>query len=234
MGQGIHTVALQVAVEELGVEAERVRVVVDTTRELGAGQTTGSRGTLMGAGAVAEACREAIADGCRTGIDYEGEWIVDWTNSIGSVEQPVIHSAFGYAAQLVVFDRETANIVKVVAAHDVGRAVNPTLCAGQVVGAVHMGLGYALTEEFPADADGRPTNMTLRSLDILRAKDVPPIEVHLVEVPQPRSPYGVKGVGEIGLVPTAGAVAAALHDLDGDWRTVLPMQPRRAPAAVAG
>src|SRR6516164_1270678 len=71
MGQGIHTVALQVAVEELGVAAERVRVVVDTTRELGAGQTTGSRGTLMGAGAVAEACREAIADGCRTGIDYE-------------------------------------------------------------------------------------------------------------------------------------------------------------------
>jgi xanthine dehydrogenase molybdenum-binding subunit len=232
MGQGIHTVALQVAVEELGVEAERVRVVVDTTRELGAGQTTGSRGTLMGAGAVAEACREAIADGCRTGVDYEGEWVVDWTNSIGSVEQPVIHSAFGYAAQLVVFDRDTADIVKVVAAHDVGRAVNPTLCAGQVVGAVHMGLGYALTEEFPADADGRPTNMTLRSLDILRAKDVPPIEVHLVEVPQPRAPYGVKGVGEIGLVPTAGAVAAALHDLDGDWRTVLPMRPRQAAAAA--
>jgi xanthine dehydrogenase molybdenum-binding subunit len=148
------------------------------------------------------------------------------------VEQPVIHSAFGYAAQLVVIDRGTGRIRKVVAAHDVGRAVNPTLCTGQVVGAVHMGLGYALTEAFPADTDGRPTNMTLRSLDIIRAKDVPPIEVHLVEVPQPRAPYGVKGVGEIGLVPTAGAVAAALHDLDGDWRTVLPMGlPQPAPAA---
>jgi xanthine dehydrogenase molybdenum-binding subunit len=187
----------------------------------------------MGAGAVADACRKARADGCRVGVDYDGEWIVDWTDSIGSVEQPVIHSAFGYAAQLVVLDRDSGRITRVVAAHDVGRAVNPTLCAGQVVGAVHMGLGYALTEDFPADADGRPTNMTLRSLDIIRAKDVPPIEVHLVEVPQPRAPYGVKGVGEIGLVPTAGAVAAALHDLDGLWRNTLPMGlPRPAQPAA--
>ena len=58
--------------------------------------------------------------------------------------------------------------------------------------------------------------MTLRSLGIIRPKDVPPIETILVEAPQPRSPYGIKGVGEIGLVPTAGAVAGALHDLDGD------------------
>ena len=62
MGQGVHTVALQVAVEELGVDTEAVRVIVDSTRELGAGQTTGSRGTLMGAGAVADACRSALAD----------------------------------------------------------------------------------------------------------------------------------------------------------------------------
>ena len=87
-----------------------------------------------------------------------------------------------------------------------------------------MGLGYALSEEFPCDEEGRPTNMTLRSLGIIRPKDVPPIEVVIVEAPQPRSPYGIKGVGEIGLVPTAGAVAAALHDLDGDWRTSLPMR----------
>jgi xanthine dehydrogenase molybdenum-binding subunit len=66
--------------------------------------------------------------------------------------------------------------------------------------------------------------MTLRSLGILRAKDVPEIEVQLVEVPQPRSPFGIKGVGEIGLVPTAPAVAAALHAADGQWRTTLPMR----------
>jgi xanthine dehydrogenase molybdenum-binding subunit len=203
-------------------------VVVDTTREIGAGQTTGSRGTLMGAGAVADACRNAIADGCRESVDYSGEYRVDWTRSIESGEaNPVIHSAFGYAAQLVVVDRESGAIERVVAAHDVGRAVNPLLCVNQVEGAVHMGLGYALSEDFPSDAHGRPTVSTLRGLGILRAKDVPPIDVILIEEPQPRAPYGIKGVGEIGLVPTAGAVAAALHDLDGEWRATLPM--RREP-----
>ena len=99
MGQGIHTVALQVAVEELGVDPATVDVVVDTTRELGAGQTTGSRGTLMGAGSVADACRNAVADGCRKGVDYEGVYRVDWTNSLSDdVENPIIHSTFGYAA----------------------------------------------------------------------------------------------------------------------------------------
>jgi xanthine dehydrogenase molybdenum-binding subunit len=225
MGQGVHTVVLQVAVEELGVPAERVRVVVDTTRELGAGQTTGSRGTLMGAGSVADACRAAKADGCRPDVDYEGEYRVDWTNAIeAGVANPVIHSTFGYAAQMVVMDRDTGAIERVVAAHDVGRAVNPLLCEGQIEGAVHMGLGYALSEDFPADGDGRPTNMTLRSLGIIRAKDVPAIDVVLVESAQPNAPYGIKGVGEIGLVPTAGAVAAALHDVDGEWRTTLPMR----------
>ena len=224
MGQGVHTVALQVAVSELGVEAERVRVMVDSTRELGAGQTTGSRGTLMGAGAVAEACRAAIADGCRAGVDYEGEYRVDWTNSLSEgLENPIIHSTFGYAAQLVVMDPDTGVVERVVAAHDVGRAVNPLLCEGQVEGAVHMGLGYALSEGFPCDEDGMPENLTLRSLDIIRPKDMPPVEVILVEATEPNSPYGIKGVGEIGLVPTAGAVAAAMHARDGEWRNELPL-----------
>ncbi|GAC1517560.1 MAG: selenium-dependent xanthine dehydrogenase [Acidimicrobiales bacterium] len=226
MGQGIHTVARQVAVEELGVAPERVRVVVDTTRELGAGQTTGSRGTLMGAGSVAAACATACADGCRPDVDYAGEYRVDWTNSLAEgVAAPIIHSAFGYAAQVVVLDPDTGRPARVVAAHDVGRAVNPTLCEGQIEGAIHMGLGYALSEDFPVDpATGRPTNMTLRSLGVIRAKDMPPVEVILVEEPQPRAPYGIKGVGEIGLVPTAGAVAAALRAWDGRWRNQLPMR----------
>ena len=224
MGQGVHTVALQVAVEELGIDPARIEVVVDTTRELGAGQTTGSRGTLMGAGSVAEACRAAVADGCRIGVDYPGEYRVDWTNSLSEgLEHPVIHSTFGYAAQLVVLDPETGAPDRVVAAHDVGRAVNPVLCEGQIEGSVHMGLGYALTEGFPTDADARPRNTTLKSLGIIRPKDMPSVEVILVEEPQPDAPYGIKGVGEIGLVPTAGAVAAALHAYDGRWRADLPM-----------
>jgi xanthine dehydrogenase molybdenum-binding subunit len=227
MGQGVHTVALQVAIEELGVDPQRVRVIVDTTRELGFGQTTGSRGTLMGAGAVKAACEAAREAGCAIGVDHYGEYRVDWTQKIGEVENPTIHSTFGYAAQMVVIDRDTGRISEVVAAHDVGRAVNPTLCEGQIEGSVHMGLGYALTEDFPSDPEtGFPTNMTLRSLGILRAKDMPAVTVKLIESPEPNSPYGIKGVGEIGLVPTAGAVAAALHEYDGQWRTRLPMRPQ--------
>jgi CO/xanthine dehydrogenase Mo-binding subunit len=182
----------------------------------------------MGAGAVADACRRAREAGCQPGVDYEGTYVVDWTNAIeDGVEHPIIHSAFGYAAQLVVMDRETGQIDQVLAVHDVGRAVNPLMCTGQIEGAVHMGLGYALSEEFPTDTEGRPTNMTLRSLGILRAKDMPPVDVVLIEEPQPKAPYGIKGVGEIGLVPTAGAIAAALHDLDGEWHTTLPMRRKR-------
>jgi xanthine dehydrogenase molybdenum-binding subunit len=224
MGQGVDTVALQVAVEELGIEPDTVRIVVDTTRELGAGQTTGSRGTVMAAGAVSDACKVAEAGGRAVGVEYEGEYVVDWTDSMDDdIENPIIHSTFSYAAQLVIANPDTGDIEKVVAVHDVGRAVNPTLCEGQIEGAVHMGLGYALTEDFPTDELGRPTKETLRSLGILRPKDVPAIEAILVEVPQPGSPYGVKGIGEIGLVPTAGAVAAALHEVDGQWRDTLPM-----------
>ena len=186
----------------------------------------------MGAGAVADACRNADADGRQIGVDYAGEYRVDWTQSLSSgVENPTIHSTFGYAAQLVIADPETGDIERVVAAHDVGRVVNPTMCEGQIEGSVHMGLGYALTEDFPCDELGQPTNMTLKSLGILRPKDMPAVDVILVESPQPGAPYGIKGVGEIGLVPTAGAVAAALHEVDGTWRSRLPML-KHSPVSV--
>jgi aldehyde oxidoreductase len=231
MGQGVHTVALQVAAQELRVDPQRIDVIVDTTRELGFGQTTGSRGTLMAAGSVREACVAALAGGCAVDVDFVGEHVVDWTQHLGDPDHPnpTIHAAFGYAAQLAILDRASGAVERVVAIHDVGKAINPQLCVGQIEGSVHMGLGYALTEDFPADPEtGFPTNMTLRSLGILRAKDVPQIDVELVEVPQPKSPYGIKGVGEIGLVPTAPAVAAALQQLDGVWRNTLPMRPKGA------
>ena len=230
MGQGINTVAAQVVVSELGVDPNSIVVIVDTTRELGLGQTTGSRGTLMGAGAVKDACDVARRNGLTKDVDHVGEYRVDWTTKLGDpgVENPIIHSTFGYAAQLVVMDPETKKIEKVLAAHDVGRAMNPLLCEGQIEGSVHMGLGYALTEDFPSDpATGFPTFTTLRQLGIIRAKDVPKIDVKLIESPQPNAPYGIKGVGEIGLVPTAGAVAAALHAADGVWRNTLPMKPAK-------
>ena len=226
MGQGVHTVALQIAAQELNVDPERIDVIIDTTRELGFGQTTGSRGTLMTAGSVAAACQAALAANCEVGVDHHGEYVVDWTHHLGDPEHPnpTIHSCFSYAAQLVEIDHASGAIDRVLAVHDVGKAVNPTLVEGQIEGSVHMGLGYALTEDFPSDETGMPAVETLRQLGILRAKDIPKIDVKVVEVPQPRSPYGIKGVGEIGLVPTAPAVAAALYDFDGERRRTLPMR----------
>ena len=114
--------------------------------------------------------RNAVAGGCEVGVDYPGEYRVDWTNKLeDGVENPIIHSTFGYAAQVVVADKETGEVEKVIAAHDVGRAVNPLLCEGQIEGSVHMGLGYALSEDFPCDEDGRPLYDTLRQLDIGRS-----------------------------------------------------------------
>jgi aldehyde oxidoreductase len=181
----------------------------------------------MGAGAIKDACERLREAGMPVGREFEGEYRVDWTNALADgLEHPVIHSTFGYACQLVLLDGE-GKVERVVAAHDVGRAVNPLLCEGQVEGSVHMGLGYALTEDFPADQDGRPLNRTLSSLGIIRPKDMPPVRTILVECAQPRAPYGIKGVGEIGLVPTAPAVASALPAPDGPGRTRLPMRPKK-------
>jgi CO/xanthine dehydrogenase Mo-binding subunit len=108
----------------------------------------------------------------------------------------------------------TGRVETFIAAHDVGRAVNPALCEGQIEGAVHMGLGYALTEELPCE-DGMAGDLqAARARRPARARHAP-VEVILVEDPEPEGPFGAKGVGEIGLVPTAGAVAGALAAFDG-------------------
>ena len=119
-----------------------------------------------------------------------------------------------------------------IAAHDVGRAVNPALCAGQIEGSVHMGLGYALTEELPC-ASGCPVSYKLRDIGVLRARDMPEVEVILVEEPEPEGPFGAKGVGEIGLVPTAGAVAGALRGLRRHPTHGLPMKDSPAGRAMS-
>jgi xanthine dehydrogenase molybdenum-binding subunit len=121
-------------------------------------------------------------------------------------------------------------VARVVAAHDVGRPLNPALCTGQIQGGIHMGLGYALTEELACE-QGIPVTHRLRELGVLRARDMPQVEVILIENEEPEGPFGAKGVGEIALVPTAAAVAGALADFDGVRRCSLPM--RESPAAQA-
>jgi xanthine dehydrogenase molybdenum-binding subunit len=209
---------------------------VDSTYALGCGQTTGSRATLFGGRAVTSAALKLRADldagrglADLAGRVYPADVVVDDTTPLGTTGRIKTHTAFGYATQVCILD-DKGRIERFVAAHDVGRVVNPVLCSGQIEGSVHMGLGYALTEELPCE-NGMPVTFTLRELGVLRAADMPEVEVILVEDPEPEGPFGAKGVGEIGLVPTAPAVASALAAFDGVRRLRLPM--KDSPAARA-
>ncbi len=240
MGQGLLTVLIQCAVEVTGLPASVFRPKVDSTFALGCGQTTGSRATLFGGRAVASAAGKLKADLDRglqldalAGRIYAADVVIDDTTAPGAEKDGKIktHTSYGYATQVCILDAQ-GRVERMVAAHDVGRAVNPALCEGQIEGSVHMGLGYALTEELPCP-DGMPATFKLRDLGVLRARDMPPVDVILVEEPEPEGPFGAKGVGEIGLVPTAGAVAGALEAFDGIRRYVLPMKDSPASAAMS-
>ena len=167
------------------------------------------------------------------GKTYYGEVLIDDTVSLESgSERPRTHFAYGFATQVVILD-DDGRIAKVIAAHDVGKVMNPVLLEGQLEGSVHMGLGFALTEEFRVQ-DGIPQNMTLNSQGLLRARHMPQVELILVEDNHPDGPYGAKGVGEIGLVPTAGAVAGALYQYDKIRRFTLPMKDSPAARNIRG
>ncbi|MBI3663361.1 MAG: selenium-dependent xanthine dehydrogenase [Acidobacteria bacterium] len=235
MGQGLFTIIRQVVSEETRLAPERMQVRTVSDLAVLCGMTTASRATALSAAAGQRAARRLAADLEQhsleelAGREYCDEFICDFTTKPGAqVPNPRTHMTFSYATQVVLLG-EDGRIERVVAAHDVGHAINPLLCAGQIEGAVHMGLGYALSEEFPC-TDGKPDSLLLRDLGILKARDTPAIDVILVEVPDDVGGYGSKGVGEIGLVPTAGAVAAALHAYDGIRRFRLPMDD--APAAA--
>jgi xanthine dehydrogenase molybdenum-binding subunit len=235
MGQGLMTVLIQCAVEVTGLSASVFRPKVDSTYALGCGQTTGSRATFFGGRAVKSAAEKLAVDlkQGRTIADlrgqvYAADVLIDDTTAPGAKTKKIkTHTAYGFATQVCILD-DDGRVDRFIAAHDVGRAVNPALCEGQIEGSIHMGLGYALTEELPCPG-GMPATFKLRELGVLRARDMPEMKVILVEEPEPEGPFGAKGVGEIGLVPTAAAVAGALSKLDGVRRTTLPM--KDSPAA---
>jgi xanthine dehydrogenase molybdenum-binding subunit len=244
MGQGIFTATMQAVCEETGLPADLMTVQWD--RELGnkCGETWASRGTTLSCAAAREAARKLAADVRSVrlqpdpakaleqlvGREYDGEYVCAFTTRPGTPEavlNPNTHLTFSYATQVVILNEEGV-IERVVAAHDVGRAINPRLCAEQMEGGVHMGLGYALSEDFPSTR-GVPHSLALRDLGIVAAKHMPDVDVILIEVPDEIGGYGAKGVGEIGCVATAPAVAAAVHAYDGIRRFRLPMDD--APAA---
>jgi len=243
MGQGIQNMAIQTLCQETGIDSSLIDVMIDTNAELPTGMTTSSRATALLGNAIIDAsvtlrhdldqftpgCLDLKGSGLQhalrqmAGNQYHGKYYCDWTTKPGAaVEKIITHYSYGYAAQLVVLN-EKGEIDKIIAAHDAGKIMNPMLFEGQIEGAVHMGLGYALTEDLPMEGS-RLVSDRLTDCSVLRAKETPEIVVIGVEEADPVGPYGAKGIGEIGLVPTAAAVANAFCAFDGTRRTKLPMK----------
>jgi len=186
----------------------------------------------------------AMAGGERRRVDLR-EWPADAAGDLvaasGHFNPPTVpldadgqgvpYATYGFAAQVaeVEVDVElgTVKLLHIHAAHDVGRAINPTLVEGQVHGGIAQGIGMALMEEY---VNGRTDN--LHDYLIPTVGDVPPITVHLVEDPEPLGPWGAKGVGEPALVATAPAILNAIHHATGVRMHEVPVTPSRLRAAI--
>lgn len=227
IGQGIGTVNAQIVCETTGITYDKIVVEdPDTHVTPNSGTTTASRQTVFAGEATKQAAIKLKKDlENKTleeleGNDYYGEY-KGVTDPIGSdKENPVSHVAYGYATQVAIID-EKGVLKKVVAAHDVGKAVNPKNVEGQIEGGVVMGLGYALTEDYPLK-DSIPT-AKYGTLGLFRANQVPEIESIIIEKNTDEIAYGAKGIGEIVVIPTAPAVQGAYYKLDGKFRTKLPL-----------
>jgi xanthine dehydrogenase molybdenum-binding subunit len=147
-----------------------------------------------------------------------------------------VSAAYGFAAQAALVEVSLATgqvrVLKVASAHDVGRALNPLAAEGQIHGGIHMGLGYALSEELRI-AEGRVLNPQFMEYALLTAADMPEIVIHLIETVDEAGPFGAKGLGESGVIPVAAAVANAVKDAVGVRLTELPMTPERVFRALA-
>jgi CO/xanthine dehydrogenase Mo-binding subunit len=154
------------------------------------------------------------------GSEYTGEFsgITDPVSS--TKENPVSHVAYSYATHVAVLNEE-GKVARIIAAHDIGRAINPKNIEGQVEGGVVMGLGSALREKLVYDKGMLKTKFG--TLGLLRSTEIPEIDVRIIEKNQSELAYGAKGIGEISLIPVAAAVASAYSRFDGSIRLELPL-----------
>ena len=228
IGQGLGTVLTQIVCDRTGLHPDQVVYERSNTFEApDSGTTSGSRQTLF----TGEACRRACVglsaalEG-RTLADLEGKEFkgkyLGKTDPLGAdVPNPVSHIAYGYATQLCVLD-DDGKLKQMVAAHDVGRAINPLSCEGQIEGGVVMSMGFALTEQYPL-TDCRPT-AKFGTLGLFRANQIPEVKAIVIEKEGLEVGSGAIGIGEITAIPTAPAIADAYYRFDGRRRTSLPLE----------
>jgi selenium-dependent xanthine dehydrogenase len=228
IGQGLDTVALQIAAETL--ELEDVNIVIEppnTVRTPNSGTTTASRQTLFTGEAITQACltlKETLKNStleALEGQEFYGEYSCKTDPITTEKENPYSHVAYSYGVQLVILN-DVGTLKKVHACYDVGQVINPRNVQGQIEGGVVMGLGYALTENYPVK-DCIP-QVSYGKLGLFRVDKTPEITVDLVEIPyKSELAYGAKGIGEIACIPTAAATSGAYYMLDGEHRTKLPL-----------
>lgn len=228
IGQGLGTVMVSILCTAADLSPEQVvHELADTKITPNSGTTTASRQTVFTGEATrvaAEKLKEVLASKSLKeleGEEFYGEYS-GVTDKMGSDKKnPKSHIAYGYGVQVVIMD-ETKKVVKVVAAHDVGRVINPKSCEGQVEGGVVMGLGYGLTEDFIME--NGYVKSKYGTLGLFRATQSPEIEVKFIEKSDQNDlAYGAKGVGEITTIPTAPACAHAAYKVDKKYRRSLPI-----------
>ncbi len=228
IGQGLGTVLTQMICDQTGLGHEdMVYERSNTYSAPDSGTTSGSRQTLFTGEACRRACEglkaalEEVGLASLNGREFYGEYLGK-TDPLGAdVPNPVSHIAYGYATQVCILD-EDGKLKQIVAAHDVGRAVNPLSVEGQIEGGVVMSMGYALTERYPL-ADCRP-NVKFGTLGLFRANQIPEIVPIIVEKAGLNVACGAIGIGEITSIPTAPAIADAYFRYDGKRRTSLPLE----------
>ncbi|MFA6844845.1 MAG: selenium-dependent xanthine dehydrogenase [Sphaerochaetaceae bacterium] len=231
MGQGIATMCTQMVCQQTGLDPKYLfHERPDTEITPNSGTSTASRQTVL-TGEATRRAAEKLGNDLKEGKsleDLEGkEYFGEFsavTDPLSSVkENPVSHVSYSYGAQVVILDQQ-GKVKKVVAAYDVGTPVNLQSVEGQIEGGIVMGLGFALSEDFPMEG-GYP-KVRFGTLGLLRAPDAPPMEIKLVQSKGAPLPYafGAKGVGELCLIPTSPACAHAYYRLDGKFRNSLPLK----------
>ena len=228
MGQGLASVLEQFVAEIAGLSWGQIAVAPpDTSNSPNSGTTTASRQTLFTGEAACRAAADLKKDLATAtlaelqGKEYYAEFSGVTDPFASDKENPVSHVAYSYATHVVLLDAN-GMLEKVVAAHDVGRAINPVQVEAQIEGGVVMGLGFGLTEDFPLK-DGEP-QVKYGTLGLFKASKVPPIEPVIIEKnPDPKA-FGAKGLGEIATIPTAPAVAGAYFNRDEEFSTELTLQ----------
>lgn len=235
LGQGVETVLAQIAADELDVEVDVVDVRHHDTDDVESGfGSFASRSTVVAGNAVALACRALVERASAEGVE---------PSAVGEVrarfEKPHPSYSFNAALAVVAVDPETGRVTPLrhVSLHDVGRAINPDLVAGQLAGGAMQGVAGALLEELPYGEAGQPLARSLADYRVPTSEEAPRFEVILVEHPVADNPLGVKGAGEAGIVGAPAAVANAVADAlpaDADEVLALPLTPQRVHALARG